>query len=65
MFGLREDTESVFSDLKDRLRRGRLPSIHANFNELALIGYMMFRLSVARAAHRKRMAEPDAVPIAA
>ena len=65
VFGLREDVESLFSDLKSRINR-KLPSIHEDFNDLWVIAYMMLRLSRARTAHRKRTtAPPAAVPKAA
>ena len=64
LFGLREDIESLFSDLKYRTR-GKLPSIYQNRNDFNIVSYMVLRLSRSRAAHRKRSTAPDAVPIAA
>ena len=64
--GGREDIESTFSNLKYCIR-GRLRSIHEDFNRFNIISYQLLWLSRALSAHHKRTATTatHAIPIAA
>lgn len=64
--GGREDIESTFSNLKYCLR-GRLRSIHEDFNRFNILSYQILRLSRTLSAYHKRTATtaPQAIPIAA
>lgn len=53
IFGVREDIESTFSDLK-RKTRGRLNSIRDDFYQFNILAYMMLRLSRSVTAFRRR-----------
>ena len=56
IFGDREDIESMFGDLKYKLRR-KLPSINEDVNRLTVLSYMILRLLRTEAAYRRRIAQ--------
>lgn len=62
VFGVREDIEATFGDLKYKLRH-RLPSIHEDTNRHRVLSFMILGLALAELAYEKRIAEQDHKPL--
>lgn len=62
VFGVREDIEATFGDLKYRLRH-RLPSIHEDTNRHRILAFMILGLALAELAYEKRIAEQNHTPL--
>ena len=62
VFGVREDIEAMFGNLKYKLR-GRLPSIHEDTNRHRILSFMILGLSLAESAYEKRIAKQGHKPL--
>lgn len=62
IFGVREDIEALFGDLKYKLRH-RLPSIHEDTNRHRILCFMILGLALAELAYERRIAEQDHKPL--